>query len=209
MGMNQEMTEESIIVAFQNGDKTAYNRLLQIYQPVIEAQSKMYYGNGLDRQDIVQEGRIGLYMALVKYRPERGSKFRTYAIQCIRSYMINALRTATRKKQYFLNTSVSLYMACDHDTDLPELIHCIPDEHALNPEEQWLQYEEKQWRNQQLRRLYEGLTKMERDVFVEMMQGSSYQDIITHYDYSYKSIDNAYQRIRQKIVRFRPQLSAV
>lgn len=206
---HQTCIENSIIADFHNGDRSAYNRLLYIYKPIIESKSKMYFGNGLERQDIVQEGMIGLYMALKNYCPDRGSSFKSYAIQCINSYMINALRTATRKKQHVLNSSVSLHVTCDLDTEMPELIHCIPDEHALNPESVWLEYEEDEWRKQQLRRLYAGLTKMEKDVFYEMLQGSSYSEIITNYEYSYKSIDNAYQRIRQKIGRFRKCMLAV
>ncbi len=171
--------------------------LIERYKPIVKRLAKAYYIVGADREDLVQEGMIGLYKAVVDYRSDMGARFRSFAHLCMVRQITDAVRASLREKQKPLNQAVSLDQVIpDEDGVERSMIDLLPDETSLSPEERAVS----QSAEKELLDMIEGrLSKMERKVLLLYLKEPDYQAIAKELGMSPKAVDNAIQRIRRKV----------
>ena len=171
--------------------------LIERFKPIIKRLAKTYYIVGADRDDLVQEGMIGLYKAVVDYRPDMGTRFRSFAHLCMVRQITDAVRTSLREKQRPLNQALSLdQTVLDEDGEERFMIDLVADEASLSPEERAVDASAEK----ELLSLIEGwLSGMERQVLVLYLKNYDYREIAGRMGVEPKAVDNAIQRIRRKI----------
>lgn len=176
----------------------AYDILYNKYKPLVEIKAKKYLrfaqNKGLDLNDLIQEGMIGLSEAIRDFKTQKDVKFSTFANVCIERQINSAITKANRMKHRSLNESLSLDdKATDDDKSLIETIldtkESDPSEYLINLETKQEFYEE----------LSKNLTPFELDVLMLRMKNFDYKEIASQLDKSYKSIDSALQRIKSKL----------
>lgn len=191
-----EKSDEAIIQSIRNGDEQAQEYILNKYKPLVKAKSRAYFLIGADREDIIQEGMIGLYKAIRDYRREKNTSFRSFAELCINRQIITAIKAATRQKHLPLNSYVSLNKPV-FDNDLENTyIDMIKEESVLNPETVLIGQENKNFIEAQIMKR---LSPFETRVLFLYLQGRSYFEISKILTKTEKSIDNALQRIKRKV----------
>jgi RNA polymerase sporulation-specific sigma factor len=190
-------TDEELVHSFREGDQSAVGSLLNRYRGFTRLKARSYFLAGADRDDIVQEGMIGLYKAIRDFDPGHETSFRSFAEVCITRQIITAVKTATRQKHTPLNTYVSLSKPLG-DADDPDwaLQDVIQGPNASDPAELVISGEEMQ--NMKMA-FAEILSDFEAEVLHMYVEGKSYQEIAEHLDRHVKSIDNALQRIKRKV----------
>ena len=193
------MLDEEVVEDARNGDRQALEFLIHKYKNFVRAKARSYFLIGADREDIIQEGMIGLYKAIRDYRSDKLSSFRAFAELCITRQIITAIKTATRQKHIPLNSYVSLNKPIydeESDRTLMDVLSgtkiCDPEEHIISQEE-FSTIEAK---------IEELLSDLEWEVLTSYLQGKSYQEIAEDLDRHVKSIDNALQRVKRKLERF-------
>lgn len=192
----ENMNEDEIIALAQTGNGTVIEYILDKYRNFVRAKSRAYFLIGADREDIIQEGMIGLYKAIRDYKTDSGSNFRTFADLCITRQIITAIKTATRQKHIPLNSYISLNKPIYDDERENALLDSVAEENRLDPEEIMISRERFRVIEE---KIVTSLSKYESDVLRRYLDGKSYVDIAHELGKSEKSIDNALQRIKKKI----------
>lgn len=193
------MLDEEVVEDARNGDRQALEFLIHKYKNFVRAKARSYFLIGADREDIIQEGMIGLYKAIRDYRPDKLSSFRAFAELCITRQIITAIKTATRQKHIPLNSYVSLNKPIydeESDRTLMDVLSCTK---ICDPEELIISQEEFSTIEAKIEEL---LSDLEWEVLTSYLQGKSYQEIAEDLDRHVKSIDNALQRVKRKLERF-------
>lgn len=195
------LTDEQLVKMSQEGSETAEELLIEKYRSLAKGKAKIYYIVGADREDVVQEGMIGLFKAIRSYDPNKDAAFRTYADMCINNQIITAIKRANRLKHQPLNESLSLSNTVaegdgDSETTMGDVLR---DKRENNPEELMLMREVIDCLNAQDSGIF---SKFEQKVWNEKLKGHSYTEISKNLQKSPKSIDNALQRIRKKVLLF-------
>ena len=151
---------------------------------------------GADREDIIQEGMIGLYKAIRDFRADKLSSFRAFAELCITRQIITAIKTATRQKHIPLNSYISLNKPIyDEDSDRT-MLDILSGTKITDPEEVFISHE----LSDDLReKIQENLSDLESQVLLSYLEGKSYQEMAKELQRHVKSIDNALQRVKRKI----------
>lgn len=201
--MNREefdaMPDEDIVELAQASDADALEYLLNKYKNFVRTKARSYFLIGADHEDIVQEGMIGLYKAIRDYRRDKLKSFRAFAELCITRQIITAIKTATRQKHIPLNNYVSLNRPLyDEDSDRT-LLDLISEDAPTNPEEMMIDREDLVVIEG---RIGEMLSDLEKEVLINYMEGKSYVEISEAMGRHVKSIDNALQRIKRKLMRY-------
>ena len=129
------LTDEALITALRDGDGAAEEALYARYKQVVRSKARSYFLVGADREDIIQEGMIGLYKAVCDYEPEKQTSFRAFSELCITRQIISAIKSATRKKHMPLNTYVSLNRSVFEGDSDRTLIDMLAGTHVSDPEE--------------------------------------------------------------------------
>ncbi len=193
------MPDEDIVELAQEADGAALEYLLNKYKNFVRTKARSYFLIGADHEDIVQEGMIGLYKAIRDYRRDKLKSFRAFAELCITRQIITAIKTATRQKHIPLNNYVSLNRPIyDEDSDRT-LLDVITEETPTNPEEMLIDREDLSVIEG---RIGEMLSDLEKEVLVRYMEGKSYVEISEEMGRHVKSIDNALQRIKRKLLKY-------
>lgn len=193
------MVDEEIVGLAQRGDDVAQESLINKYKNFVRAKARSYFLIGADREDIIQEGMIGLYKATRDFRGDKLSSFRAFAELCITRQIITAIKTATRQKHIPLNSYVSLNKPIyDEDSDRT-LMDVISGTKITNPEELIISREEF---NDIEEKMGEILSPLEWQVLMAYLEGKSYQEIAIELNRHVKSIDNALQRVKRKLERY-------
>lgn len=195
-----EMDELQIIQAAQSGDGEAMTYLLEKYKSMVRALSRPLFLMDGDKDDLLQEGMIGLFKAIRTYDADRGTAFETFANLCISSQLYSAIKISNRQKNIPLNSYISLDMSDGFEEGGDSFFEL---NRALtvwqqNPEE--IVIGEENARNIK-RRLYSRLSKMEMQVLSLFLKGLTYQEIAGKLGKSPKAIDNALQRIKTKLLK--------
>ena len=194
-----EMTDEAIVELVNNGNTDAQEYLINKYKNFVRAKARAYFLIGADREDIIQEGMIGLYKAIRDYRGDKLSSFRAFAELFITRQIITAIKTATRQKHIPLNSYVSLNKPIyDEDSDRT-LLDVISGARITDPEELIISREEF---DDIETKMGEILSPLEWKVLMYYLDGKSYQEIAAELDRHVKSIDNALQRVKRKLERY-------
>lgn len=192
----KEKVEEEIVIEAQNGDIRAQEYVISKYESFVKAKSKSYFLIGADKEDIYQEGMIGLYKAIRDFNYEKSSTFKGFAELCVTRQIITAIKTATRQKHIPLNTYISLNKPVSEDDSERTLLDIISTIKISDPEALIIGKEEKA-------RIENAITKVLSDLEMEVLQsyldGKSYQEIACDLDRQAKSIDNALQRVKRKL----------
>jgi len=192
-----ELTDEELVEVARDGNELAIETLLTRYRHYARAKARSYFLAGADREDIVQEGMIGLFKAIRDFRPDRNSAFRAFAELCITRQIITAIKTATRQKHIPLNSYVSLNkQAAPDEDDGRSLGEVLTSTEILDPAELLISAEEIAAIKESMGRL---LSELETEVLRLYMDGKSYQEIGDMLGRHVKSIDNALQRIKRKL----------
>lgn len=196
LGGYVELSDEEVITAIRLGDADALDYLIKKYQPFVSLKSRSYFLAGGDRDDVVQEGMIGLYKAIRDYRHGKIGAFKGFAELCITRQIITAIKTATRQKHIPLNTSVSLDKPVYIEESERTLFDILPEETIDSPEEMLIFQERFDHLEIEVSKV---LSLLERQVLSLYLDGRSYQEISQTLRREVKSVDNALQRIKRKL----------
>jgi len=192
-------SDEDIVLEAKGGDVVALEFLINKYKNFVKAKARSYFLIGADREDIIQEGMIGLYKAIRDFRGDKLSSFRAFAELCITRQIITAIKTATRQKHIPLNSYVSLNKPIyDEDSDRT-LLDILSGTKITDPEELMINREEY---NDIEYKMGEILSDLEWKVLTLYLEGKSYQEIAIDLKRHVKSIDNALQRVKRKLERY-------
>lgn len=189
-------TEEELVSMAQNGNEDAEEYLIDKYKEVVRAKSHLYFMVGADKEDIVQEGMIGMFKAIRSYDRSKEASFRTFAELCINRQIITAIKRATRLKHSPLNTSVSLSKPISEDDASQTLGETLSSDSASDPEALLLL---KEVANYIVGNGSDIFSEMEMEVWNEYLHGKSYTEIAKDMGKSPKAIDNAIQRTKRKL----------
>ena len=195
----ESMPDEEIVALAQDADGAALEYLLNKYKNFVRTKARSYFLIGADHEDIVQEGMIGLYKAIRDYRPEKLSSFRAFAELCVTRQIITAIKTATRQKHIPLNSYISLNKPIYEEDSDRTLLDVITEEGMSNPEEMIIDREDLSVIEGKIGQM---LSDLEKDVLVRYMEGKSYVEIADEMHRHVKSIDNALQRIKRKLLKY-------
>lgn len=189
-------SDETLLLLIQKGDQDATEYLLKKYSPLVKKSIRTLYLIGADTEDLSQEGMIGLFKAIQNYEPGRDATFYTYAKICIDRQIYSAIKASNRKKHSPLNSYISLYANAGEGE--AELIDNLEAGNDSNPEHIILDRENTSLFQKNLEAI---LSKLEKEVLHQYIDGKSYADIAASLGKSAKSVDNAVQRIREKVKR--------
>ena len=194
----EKMSDEQLVEQVHQGNTDALDFLITKYRLFVKSKAKSYFLIGADKEDIVQEGMIGLYKAIRDFKGDKLSSFRAFAELCITRQIITAIKTATRQKHIPLNSYVSLdkpiYDEESERTLMDIIISPVTDdpERIIINQEDYSRLENK---------MGEVLSELELQVLSRYLAGQSYYEISGELNRHVKSIDNALQRVKRKLER--------
>ncbi|AXN41578.1 RNA polymerase sporulation sigma factor SigH [Peribacillus butanolivorans] len=196
---NYVKLEDKVLVKMvHSGDSESLAFLINKYQNFVRAKTTPYFLIGADKEDLVQEGMIGLYKAIRDFREDRMTSFKAFAELCITRQIITAIKTATRQKHAPLNSYVSLDKPLYDEESNYTLMDMISGEKIMNPEAIIINKEKADDIELKISEL---LSDLERRVLALYMDGQSYVEISEELNTHVKSIDNALQRVKRKLER--------
>lgn len=196
----RERDDEENVVLSHEGDTIAEQYLLSKYRSFVRSKARSYFLIGADHEDILQEGMIGLYKAIRDYRPEKLSTFRVFAELCITRQIITAIKTATRQKHIPLNNYISLNKPIYDEESDRTLLDVIIEGKTTSPEDMLINQEEYDRIHERIQNVLSGL---EQEVLQQYLDGKSYQEIAENMGRHVKSIDNALQRVKRKLEKYK------
>ena len=192
------MTDEEVISLVKNGDKYAIDFIIDKYKGLVNMKVSKYFIIGAEKEDIIQEGMIGLFKAIQSYNSDKQNSFKTFANMCIERQLITAIKTSNRQKHMPLNGYVSLNTAAyeeDEDTSVLEVLDSHQTEDPLDT------ITKKEYYKRVETAIDENLSDFEKQVLARFIKGESYITIAEKLETPVKSIDNAIQRIRKKAIK--------
>ncbi len=198
LDLYENMPDEDLVDKASLGDKHALEYLLGKYKELVNMKVSKYFIIGAEKEDIVQEGMIGLYKAIKSYSNDKKNSFKSFANMCIERQLITAIKTSNRQKHMPLNSYLSLNNSAydnDEDTELIEVFNSKTVEDPLETITKKEYYESIE------DAIDKNLSDFEKQVLDRYIQGESYVDIATKLNTPVKSIDNAIQRIRKKAIK--------
>ena len=195
----RELEDLQLVLKARNGDGTALETLIRRYTGFVRLKSSSYFLAGGDSEDLIQEGLIGLYKAVRDFRPDKETSFRSFAELCVTRQIITAIKTATRFKHSPLNTYVSFsHTPAGQDMDGEcTLGEALPGPHTQEPSVCVISTEELQ---SLVFTLGTGLSSLEADALRLYLEGESYESMAELLGCDTKTIDNALQRVKRKIL---------
>lgn len=194
-----QLTDEDIVELAQQGDQCAVDFLVDKYKNFVRAKARSYFLIGADKEDIIQEGMIGLFKAIRDYKQDKLTSFRAFAELCITRQIITAIKTATRQKHIPLNSYVSLNKPIYDEESDRTLMDILSTAKVTNPEDIVISQEEFIFIE---KKMGEILSSLEWKVLMAYLDGKSYQEIAEELQRHVKSIDNALQRVKRKLEKY-------
>lgn len=195
------MNDEDLVEIIKSGDKLAFDYLINKYKELVNIKVSKYFIIGAERDDIVQEGLIGLFKAIKSYKSDMKNSFKSFANMCIERQLITAIKSSNRQKHMPLNSYLSLNISAydeeesDSDTSLMDVFNAASTEDPLDTitKKEYFEYIEDT--------IDKTLSDFEKKVLNKYINGKSYVQIAEDLDTPVKSIDNAIQRIRKKAIK--------
>ena len=191
--------DEDLIRKIKSGDNDALDYILNKYQEVVNMKVSRYFIIGAEKEDIIQEGLIGLYKAIKSFDPEKQNSFKSFANLCIERQLITAIKSSNRQKHMPLNSYLSLNMSAYDNEDDDTSIYDIFDANII--EDPLDTITKKEYYKSVEDIIDKSLSIFEKNVLNELVNGSSYTAIAQKLDSPVKSVDNAIQRIRKKTMK--------
>jgi RNA polymerase sporulation-specific sigma factor len=196
----RELEDLQLVLKARNGGSAAMDALIRRYTGFVRLKASSYFLAGGDSDDLIQEGMIGLYKAVRDFRPDKETSFRSFAELCVTRQIITAIKTATRFKHSPLNTYISFSntpAGQDSDSDVT-LGDALPGPSVDDPSTCVISTEELQ---SLVFSLGTGLSKLEADALKLYLEGSSYEEMAAELGCDTKTIDNALQRVKRKVLQ--------
>jgi RNA polymerase sporulation-specific sigma factor len=190
------LDDDKVLELVHQGDNEALDYLIHKYKNFVRAKARTYFLIGADKEDIIQEGMIGLYKAIRDYNEDKLTSFKAFAELCITRQIITAIKTATRQKHIPLNSYVSLDKPIYDEESDRTLLDVIAGSKAIDPQE--LLVNQENFGDMELK-LSELLSEFEKGVLHLYLEGKTYQEISEELNRHVKSIDNALQRVKRKL----------
>ena len=194
-----QQDEYEMVLKASNGDIIALEHIINKYKNFVKAKAKSYFLVGADKEDIIQEGMIGLYKAIRGFDGSKTNSFKCFAEICITRQIITAIKTATRQKHIPLNSYVSLNKPIYDEESDRTLMDIIAASIITDPEELIISKEELKNIESKMNEI---LSKLELQVLELYLNGKSYQYIADIIGRDVKSIDNALQRVKRKMEKY-------
>ena len=191
-----ELSDEDIVAIIHEGNTDALDFLIRKYRSFVWLKGRSYFLIGGDREDVVQEGMIGLYKAIRDYKSDKLSAFKGFAELCITRQIITAIKTATRQKHIPLNSSVSLDRPVYVEETERTLLDMLAGPPLEDPEDLMIHKEDFDHMEIEMQKV---LSRLERQVLALYLDGQTYQEISAALNRQVKSVDNALQRIKKKL----------
>lgn len=194
------LTDEQIVSLIKQGDEKALSYLLEKYKNLVNIKVGKYFIIGAEREDIMQEGMIGLFKAIKSFEEEKQNTFKSFANICIERQLITAIKSSNRQKHMPLNSYLSLNTAAydNNEEDSVELIDTFDSKTIEDPLETVMK---KEYYKEVENAVNKSLSKFEKQVLDRFIKGESYLTIAQQLDSPVKSVDNAIQRIRKKAIK--------
>ena len=189
------MPDEQVVQVIQAGDNTALNYMMNKYNDLVNMKASKFFMVGAERDDIIQEGLIGLYKATKSFNVEKQNSFKTFANLCIERQLITALKTSNRQKNIPLNSAFSLNQSAYDENEDVEVVEVLEAKTAEDPLDT---ITKKEYYSSIENKIDESLSDFERQVLHYYKQGKSYALIAEKLGTKVKSVDTAIQRIRKK-----------
>lgn len=193
------LTDEEMVKMAQEGSVTAEEYLIKKYKDLVKKKSSTYFIMGGDKEDVIQEGMIGIFKAIRGFDEEKEASFKTFAEICINRQIISAIRNSNLQKHQILNESISLSSDNDPEGEQKTLEERLPSNKSDDPETLMLMKEIGQYLKEESHEIFSAL---EQKVWDRMLQGKTYQEIAVELEKTPKAIDNAMQRIKKKIYAY-------
>ena len=196
----EKMTDEQVIEEVQKGDKQALSFLMNKYKELVKIKVSKYFMVGAEKEDIAQEGLIGLFKAIKTFNQEKNNSFKSFANMCIERQLITAIKSSTRQKHMPLNSYLSLNASAydNEEENGIELINTLDNKMVEDPLETVMK---KEYYEQIESSIEKSLSSFEKQVLDGYVKGYSYITIAKQLDSPVKSVDNAIQRIRKKAIK--------
>lgn len=197
-----QLNDEKLLQLIHLGDNNALNFIMNKYNNVVNMKASKFFAVGVEKEDIIQEGMIGLYKATQSYDGNKQNSFKSFANMCIERQLITMIKSANRQKNIPLNSAFSLNTPVyeEGDSDVIEILDTNLVEDPLET------IANKEYLSQIELKINENLSDFERQVLRHYKQGKSYADIAKEVDSKVKSVDTAIQRIRKKAHKIKSQI---
>ncbi|MGO8670412.1 MAG: RNA polymerase sporulation sigma factor SigH [Capsulimonadaceae bacterium] len=192
-----EMSDREVVSRAQRGENSAAEYILYKYRNLVRTKVKSYFLVGAEKEDLLQVGQIGLWQAIIDFRPDKAISFPSFAKVCITRHIITAIKTATRQKQMPLNQSLSLESPTEDTVTDWNLSDILPNIEGADPEELVLRNEDTKILHETLQQV---LSEFEWHVLSGYQVGKSYREIACELRCKTKSVDNALARIKRKVM---------
>lgn len=195
------MKDEDLIEIIKSGDKQAFDYLIARYKELVNMKVSKYFIVGAEKDDIIQEGLIGLFKAIKSYKVDMQNSFKSFANMCIERQLITAIKTSNRQKHMPLNSYLSLNGAAydegegENDISLMDIFESALIEDPLDT------ITKKEYYKDIEDTIDKKLSDFEKKVLNKYINGESYVQIAEELETTVKSIDNAIQRIRKKAIK--------
>ena len=195
----ENKNDNELISMIKDGDQKALNFLIHKYKEIVNMKVGKYFIVGAEKEDIIQEGMIGLFKAIKNFNSEKQNSFKTFANLCIERQLITAIKTSNRQKHMPLNSYLSLNMSAYDDADDDTSIYEVFDANLV--EDPLDTITKKEYYESVESVIEKSLSPFEKQVLAELVNGNSYTVIAEKLNSPVKSIDNAIQRIRKKTIK--------
>lgn len=192
------LTDEELVKMAQEGSATAEEFLITKYKELARKKSSVYFIIGGDKEDVVQEGMIGIFKAIREYREDKNAGFKTFAELCINRQIISAIRKANLGKHKILNESLSLSQE-SAEREEKTIEERLTTKGAEDPESLLVIKEIVEFLRADSSELF---SPLEKNILDRMLQGKGYKQIASEIHRSSKTVDNAMQRIKKKIYKY-------
>ena len=192
------MTDEAIIKLIHEGDKSALDFIMNKYKEIVNIKVGKYFIIGAEKEDIVQEGLIGLYKAIKNFDTEKENSFKTFANLCIERQLITAIKSSNRQKHMPLNSYLSLNKSAYEDDEAESVLDVFETGQIEDPLDT---ITKKEYYTEIEDAIDKSLSDFEKKVLNRFAKGESYVQIADRLNTPVKSIDNAIQRIRKKAIK--------
>ncbi len=190
-----QMTDEKLIENVKQEDQTALNCLIERYNDLVTMKANKFFMVGAEKEDMIQEGMIGLYKAIKSFDTEKQNSFKTFANMCVERQLITAVKNSNRQKHIPLNSSVSLNSAAYEDNEDMDKMDVLDIKIMNDPSD--IIADREYFENMESK-IKENLSSFELQVLKEYEKGKSYAAIAEKLNAKVKSVDTAIQRIRKK-----------
>ena len=194
--------DDNMVFRAKAGDEKSLNHILRKYRNFVRSKAKPFFIVGADKEDILQEGMIGLFKAIRDYDEEKTVSFRAFAELCVTRQIITAVKTATRQKHIPLNSYISLNKPMSEEDPDKTLMDMMKNSHISDPEQLIISKEEMKLIEEKTKEM---LSEFETRVLSLYLKGYSYNEISGKLCKHTKSVDNALQRIKRKFEKYLEQ----